>query len=77
MTKLDRLIAELCPDGVEHLKLKDIAKISVGGGLPKNFAKGKQEPSEHFPFTIYSNGIGEAALYGFYANCTFDNIDCR
>jgi type I restriction enzyme S subunit len=30
MSKLDKLIAELCPDGVEYVKLCDICKISNG-----------------------------------------------
>ena len=30
MSKLDKLIAELCPDGVEYKKLKDVADIDRG-----------------------------------------------
>ena len=30
MSKLDELIAELCPDGVEYRKVGDIANISRG-----------------------------------------------
>ena len=65
MTNLDRLVAELCPDGVEYLKLREVAQVLVGGDLPANFAKGQKEPTAQFPYPIYSNGIGDAALYGF------------
>ena len=45
MTKLDRLIAELCPDGVEYVKLNDVAppqrgirvvrsQLALNGGYP-------------------------------------------
>ena len=30
MTRLDRLIAELCPEGVEFVPLGDVARISNG-----------------------------------------------
>ena len=68
MSKLERMIAELCPDGVEYVKLKEVAQISVGGDLPENYAKGQKVPTEQFQYPIYSNGIGDAALYGFADN---------
>ena len=36
MSKLDELIRELCPNGVENKKLGDIATISRGGNFQKN-----------------------------------------
>lgn len=36
MTKLDQLIKELCPDGVEYVTLGDIGTITRGNGLSKN-----------------------------------------
>ena len=33
-TKLDRLLADLCPDGVEYVKIKDICKNITSGGTP-------------------------------------------
>ena len=59
------MIAELCPNGVEYLGLREVTQVLVGGDLPANFAKGQKEPTEQFPYPIYSNGIGDAALYGF------------
>ena len=35
MSRLDNLIAELCPDGVEYKKLGEIATITRGGSLQK------------------------------------------
>ena len=35
MSKLDELIKEYCPDGVEYKKLGDIASISGGGSFQK------------------------------------------
>ena len=35
MSKLDELIKEYCPDGVEYKKLGDIASISRGGSFQK------------------------------------------
>lgn len=39
MSKIDELIAELCPDGVEYRKISDIAKISRGKVMSKEFLK--------------------------------------
>ena len=36
MSKLEELIAELCPDGVEWKTLGEIATLVRGNGLPKN-----------------------------------------
>lgn len=35
MSKLDELIKELCPEGVEYKELGSIATISRGGNLQK------------------------------------------
>ncbi len=65
MSKLEELINELCPDGVEYVKLKEVAQISAGGDLPENYTKGQKVPSEQYPYPIYSNGTADGALYGF------------
>lgn len=65
MSKLDDLIAELCPNGVNYMAVSEIAKISAGGDLPDNYVKGQTEPSVEYPYPIYSNGTGECALYGY------------
>ena len=65
MSKLEALMAEMCPEGVEYVKLKDVAQISAGGDLPDNYIKGQKVPTEQFPYPIYSNGTEDGALYGF------------
>lgn len=49
----------------KEYQLGEIAKISAGGDLPKNYIKGQLEPSEKYPYPIYSNGTGSSALYGY------------
>lgn len=41
MSKLDELIKELCPNGVEYKRLGDIASISRGGNFQKKDLIGK------------------------------------
>ena len=50
MSKLDELIAELCPDGVEYRKIGDIANISRGKVMSKDFLK---ENAGEYP--VYSS----------------------
>ena len=47
MSKLDELIAELCPDGVEYKTLGTICEIRSGWGFP-NIEQGKT--SGDYPF---------------------------
>jgi len=66
MNKIEKLIAELCPEGVEFKELREICvSINAGGDLPENYLKGQQVPSREFPYPIYSNGSAENALYGY------------
>lgn len=63
MTKLDCLIKELCPDGVEFIPLSIACRLSAGGDVPKGrFSK---ERTAEYGIPIYSNGIGKNALYGW------------
>ena len=48
MSRLNDLIAELCPDGVEYKTLREIATVSRGG----NFQK-KDFQEEGFPCIHY------------------------
>jgi len=68
MTKLECLIAELCPDGVEYKKLTDVAIINRGVRLIKNqlFESGK--------YPVYQNSMTPLGYYGKKnnnANTTF------
>ena len=63
MSKLDELIAELCPNGVEYKMLGKLCKLSSGGDVPKNnFSKDK---TNKYNIPIYSNGVDDNALYGY------------
>lgn len=63
MSRLDELIQELCPNGVEYKKVGEICNISVGGDVPKNSIS--KQKTEKYSVPIISNGIGENALYGY------------
>lgn len=68
MTKLEQLINELCPNGVEFKEIGEICNLSAGGDVPKSsFSNYK---TEKYCIPIYSNGIGENALYGYTDKAT-------
>ena len=69
MSRLSKLIAELCPNGVEYKKLGEVAEILTGGEPPENAVKGKV-PAGNCIYPIYANGIGENALWGFSEKAT-------
>mgnify|MGYP001105398136 FL=1 len=48
MSRLEELIAELCPNGVEYKKLGDIAAISRGGNLQKKDFCAEGVPCIHY-----------------------------
>ena len=54
MTKLDRLIAELCPDGVEYVKLGEIAIRTKG--TPITAAQMKTLDKPNAPVKIFAGG---------------------
>ena len=64
MSKLEELIKEFCPNGVECKKLGDVCIVETGGEPPKNSVKGKH-PTGEYIYPIFSNGVGENALWGF------------
>ena len=66
MSKLDELLAELCPDGVEYKKLGDVATISRGGNFQKKDFVEKGVPCIHYG-QIYTK-------YGLFADNTFTFI---
>lgn len=66
MNKIEKLITELCPKGVEFKTLLDVcSSITAGGDLPENYLKNQQVPTKEFPYPIFSNGSAENALYGY------------
>ena len=63
MSRLDELIQEHCPNGVEYTTVGECCNISAGGDVPKDrFSK---EKTDFYSIPIISNGIGENALYGY------------
>lgn len=66
MTKLEQLIEQLCPNGVEYKTLGDIATISRGGSFPKKDFVEEGVPCIHYG-QIYTK-------YGLSTNETFTYI---
>ena len=67
MSKIDELIAELCPDGVEYRKIGDIAKISRGKVMSKEFLK---ENVGEYP--VYSSQTENDGKLGSITTYMFD-----
>lgn len=66
MSRIEQLIEELCPDGVEWKDLGEVClSVNAGGDLPESYKKGQVTPTTEFPYPIYSNGCDNNALYGF------------
>lgn len=57
MSRLDELIAELCPNGVEYKSLKEIASILRG----KRLTKGELSPDALYP--VYHGGLEPLGYY--------------
>ena len=66
MSKLDKLLRELCPDGVEYKKLGEIATISRGGNFQKKDFLTEGVPCIHYG-QIYTK-------YGLFVDKTFTFI---
>ena len=66
MSKLETLIQQLCPDGVEYKKLGDIATITRGGNFQKKDFVEQGVPCIHYG-QIYTR-------YGLFADKTFTFI---
>ena len=66
MTKLEQLIEQLCPDGVEYKTLGDITTISRGGSFQKKDFVEEGVPCIHYG-QIYTK-------YGLFTNETFTYI---
>ena len=66
MSRLDELIAELCPDGVEHKRLGSFATVSRGGNFQKKDFTENGVPCVHYG-QIYTR-------YGLFADSTFTFI---
>ena len=85
MTRLDSLIAELCPDGVEYVNLADIARISNGkdhkhlanGDIPVYGSGGIMRYANQYIYNQESVLIPRKGSIGniFYVNTPFWTVD--
>ena len=64
MSKLEELIQELCPKGIQYHLIGDICDVLTGGEAPPESIKEK-EPQGEYIYPIYSNGLGDNALWGY------------
>lgn len=62
MSKIDELIKQYCPNGVEYKRIDELCIVKTGGDTPKNCIKGQLYPSEEYPYPVYSNGT---ETYGY------------
>lgn len=60
MSKIEDLIRQYCPEGVEFVQIKDIAKCSMGEFVHKS----KQDPNA--PYPVYNGGITNTGFYKEY-----------
>ena len=60
MGKIEELIQQYCPEGVEFVQIKDIAKCSMGEFVHKS----KQDPNA--PYPVYNGGITNTGFYKEY-----------
>ena len=65
MNKIEKLIKEMCPNGVEYKRIEEICEIIVGGDKPKTCNKELTKPNLEYSFPIYSNNSKNDGLYGF------------
>jgi len=65
MSRLDELITELCPDGVEYRKLGDVATITRGGSFQKKDYVASGYPCIHYGqiYTLYGLFVNETAKF--------------
>ena len=71
MSRLEQLINELCPNGVEWKALGESFDILAGGDVPKEDLS--EIKTEEFNIPILSNGIDKKALYGWTNKAKIDN----
>lgn len=64
---LRAMIQKLCPNGVLQKTIGESCNVFTGGDVPEGFIKEKK-PSGEYIYPVYSNGIGENAVYGYSKN---------
>jgi len=71
LTKLQQLIKELCPNGVEYKSIEQLCEVFTGGEAPSDCIKGAP-PDDIHKYPVYSNGTNDNAIYGYSANYVID-----
>lgn len=64
MSRLDDLIKEKCPNGVNFPQVGDICEVLTGGEAPVESIKAKNPDGEYI-YPVYSNGVGDNAIWGY------------
>ena len=64
MSELDRLIQELCPNGVEFKKISDVCDISRGQVISKDFIK--ENAGEYPVYSSQTENNGELGKINSY-----------
>ena len=67
MSKLEQLIQELCPDGVEHKFVSDICNITRGRVMSKEYLR---DNAGEYP--VYSSQTANNGIFGFIDNYDYD-----
>ena len=70
MSRLDELIAELCPNGVEYLPLSEIATITRGGSLQKKDFTESGIPCIHYGQIYTKFGLFTDKTFTFISEAT-------
>ena len=68
MSRLDKLMVELCPNGVEYRKVENIANVSRGKVMSKDFLK---ENAGEYP--VYSSQTENDGKLGAISTYMFEN----
>ena len=65
MSRLEELIAELCPEGVEYKTLGEIASVSRGGSFQKKDFRSSGVPCIHYGqiYTKYGLFVDKVLTY--------------
>lgn len=64
MSRINALIKEFCPNGVVFKTVGDVCNVYTGGETPTDLIKEKV-PRDDYIYPVYSNGIGNNAIYGY------------
>jgi type I restriction enzyme S subunit len=70
MNKIEQMINELCPNGVEFKKLGEVCEIITGGEAPQNSVS---KPDENNKYAIWANG---QEIYGYTNKYKIDKDCC-